>query len=57
MDFLEPALPLKADCFTELDQFKTVHQTYNIKKKNVLLTLLKFSMAMFRIITKLKCPY
>ena len=55
MDFLEPALPLKADCFTELDQFKTVHQTYNIK--NVLLTLLKFSMAMFRIITKLKCPY
>ena len=33
MDFLEPALPLKADCFAELDQFHTGHQTYNIRKE------------------------
>ena len=33
MDFLEPALPLKADCFAKLDQFDTGHQTYNIRKE------------------------
>ena len=33
MDFLEPALPLNADCFAELNQFKTGHQTCNIKKE------------------------
>ena len=33
MDFLEPALPFKTDCFDELNQFNTEHQTYNIKKE------------------------
>ena len=33
MDFLEPALPLKAYCFAELEQFNTGHQTYNIRKE------------------------
>ena len=33
MDFLESALPLKTDCFAELNQFNTGHQTYNSKKE------------------------
>ena len=33
MDFLEPTLPLKADCFAELEQFNTGHQSYNIRKE------------------------
>ena len=33
MDFLEPALPLKANCYAELNQFNTGHQTYKIKKE------------------------
>ena len=33
MDFLEPALPLKANCYAELNQFNAGHQTYKIKKE------------------------
>ncbi len=33
MDFLEPTFPLNADCFAELNQFNTGHQTCNIKKE------------------------
>ena len=33
MDFPKPALPLNADCFAELNQFNTGHQTCNIKKE------------------------
>ena len=43
MYILEPTLPLKADCFAELDQFNTGQQTYKIRKEKVILMILQFS--------------